>query len=130
MARPYLIRGAVVVGALAVGLQMARNPAENPDTNPNICQYDKNSDTLVIADRKTGKLSGIMHDVAELKDGVFRGPGEILDQGREIGLSEGIVFTADFNKKSCTVTHDKMLSWGEKVTAPMAPNTSFDFKFK
>jgi hypothetical protein len=130
MARPYLIRGAAAVGALALGLQLAKNPSENPETNPNICQYDKATDTLVIADRKTGKLSGIMHDVVEIKDRVVKGPGEILDQGKEIGLNEGIVFEADFNKKACTVKHDKMMSWGEKVTAPMAPNTSFDFKFK
>ncbi len=130
MARPYLIRGAVVAGALAVGLQMAKNPAENPETNPNICQYDKATDTLVIADRNTGKLSAIMHDVAEVKDYVVKGPGEILDQGKEIGLREGIAFTSDFNNKTCTAAHDKMMSWGEKVTAPMAANTSFSFKFK
>lgn len=99
-----------------------------PAENPNICKFDKGTDTLVIVDKKTGALNGILHDALELNDGVVRGPGEILDAGKDIGLRKGMVFTFNSHKGVCEISHGNAL-WGEGLSAPVEPNTKFELKF-
>ena len=113
------ISSLVIGAALAAGLQVA----EAAPASPHVCEFNKQKNTLVIRDTKSGAIRGELTGMGTVQGNGLTGAGELYTKQGQKTKTYGLEFKADFDKRICATRHaDDPLMVKPSVYATMGPS--------